>query len=304
MRTSAVARLKEAPSERLFFEQNSTCEIYVGQNHKDKSLQDRRKRQQQKCRKRYQPGGKHKKNPQKEVVALDITEESERERDDTRNVGYYLDGKHQRSEPLDRTGEVGEVVDDTMFSDTFEVIVDEYDQCESQSHIDISGRRLETRNDTEYVSDKYENTYRRDEGEILFCKRLSDNVTPHSDHTQQKSLHDILCTCRDKSERFYGHLGQYERYYSGKKYVCDEEKPMRVGNETKIGEYTFHPASFNLNLCDFITRSINHSLRAPQKSPFKSRSCPILYSAKSYLTGSSGENIFNDSVSSTAAFQS
>ena len=102
-------------------DQDRAGKIHVSKNHKDKCLQARHKRKQNKRRKRS-VRRKSKHDQKEQIIALDVAEKSERKRYDARSVRNDLDAKHYRSQPFVRSHKVNKILDNAVCSDTFVVI--------------------------------------------------------------------------------------------------------------------------------------------------------------------------------------
>ena len=102
-------------------DQDRASKIHVSKNHKDKCLQARHKRKQDKRWKRS-VRRKSKYDQKEQIVALDVTEKSERKRYDARQMRNDLDDKHYRSQPFVWSHEVSKILNDAVYADAFVVV--------------------------------------------------------------------------------------------------------------------------------------------------------------------------------------
>ena len=129
------------------------------------------------------------------LLAEDVAEETQRQRQHARQVADELDDQHQRRGPDRRAGHHGEVlqvVDDALLAEAHQVVEDPHRDGAAERDVDVRRRRHQAGDLADGVGDEDEQADRADERQVARALRpdvLAQDAEHAADEVLEQDLH-------------------------------------------------------------------------------------------------------------------
>lgn len=122
----------------------------------------------------YDHGNESREDFKHEVIAVDVAEKTQRQRQRTDRVRNEFDHEEHRRHPPHRPQEVSNVGFKPGAFDAHNVVIDEHAQADGEIRAQIFGRRPKTGEEAEHVADEDVDENRADEREVILAMMRND----------------------------------------------------------------------------------------------------------------------------------
>src|ERR1035438_9400643 len=125
-------------------------------------------------------------DPRHQVLTGDVAEETQGMAEDATQEAEDLQGKHEGSQPPDRTREMGPVLHEALLLHAVEIVVGEHHKSRAQGHVPVARAGTEGGNQAEQVIEEDEQGDGPDERQVLLAvvgDIFVDHVLEAADHT-------------------------------------------------------------------------------------------------------------------------